>query len=154
MIWSPERIAKLIKLRAAGMTEPRIASRLGTTRNSVASKMRRLGLGPVAVRQARRAAKPKPKGKRAQLQIGVSLMVGRLPKQKLRRHGDPEPRDARTAQLIAEYPPGCTRKPAWKAGICNMPGCREAALKPYRICGHHLDEIRGENTVAPAPAPG
>ena len=154
MIWSPERTAELIKLRNDGVQETEIAERFGTSRNSIASKIRRLGLPQGTARQARRTAKVKLKRKPAQLTIGVSLMVGRLPKQKLRRHGDPESRDARAAQLIAEYPPGCTRKPAWKAGVCNMPGCGEVALKPYRMCGHHLDEIRGENAVASGPAPG
>ena len=108
MIWSPERVAELIKLRSEGLHEKAIAERFGVSRESIAAKIRRLGLAPGTARQARRAAKPKPEGKRAQLQIGVSLMVGRLPKRW--RIGDPEPRDARVQALIDGYPLGGTIK--------------------------------------------
>ena len=124
--WTPERVDRLCELWPDHSASEICRILKAESRSGVIGKATQLGLHK------------NPKTKPPPLAIGVSLLVGRLPRPK----GIPEPRDPRAAALIAQYPIGSSRMRQKAPGVCLWPGCVKTARRPYAHCERHIAEGR------------
>lgn len=86
VVWTDDRIAKLKKLWAEGLTTGEIGKRLGVSKNAVVGKAHRLGLKsrPSPIRRTKKKAEPKKEETKVYTLADLTSQTCRWP------HGDPK----------------------------------------------------------------
>jgi len=111
-IWTEERLADLVRLRKVGVSITRIGEALGVSRNSVASKVARMGL---------------PKKDQAEsLRKATAVRRGEIPAKPAKPTKRKRPMAGRAGRLLAELPVNACR---WPIGDTKEPD--------FEFCGEH-----------------